>query len=83
MLPVGSCTLRRIGRTVDVMSFVSRFTRSRIAAAFGPMAAALEHLAPAVDAQLFHPARRPNRVRPPPTQGVKSRRGAPTRERPS
>jgi phosphatidyl-myo-inositol dimannoside synthase len=54
MLPGGRRALRRIGSTVDVVTFVSRYTRSRFAAAFGPRAA-LEHLPPGVDTELFRP----------------------------
>jgi phosphatidylinositol alpha-1,6-mannosyltransferase len=54
MLPGARQALRRIGSTVDVLTFVSRYTRSRFAAAFGPTAS-LEHLPPGVDADLFHP----------------------------
>lgn len=54
MLPGGRQALRRIGGTVDVLTFVSRYTRSRFAAAFGPRAA-LEYLPPGVDTDRFHP----------------------------
>jgi phosphatidylinositol alpha-1,6-mannosyltransferase len=54
MLPVARQALRRIGSTSDVITFVSRYTRSRFAAAFGPMAA-LEHLPSGVDTELFRP----------------------------
>jgi phosphatidyl-myo-inositol dimannoside synthase len=54
MLPGARQALRRIGSTVDVLTFVSRYTRSRFAAAFGPRAA-LEYLPPGVDAELFRP----------------------------
>ncbi|MBM9466928.1 glycosyltransferase family 4 protein [Nakamurella leprariae] len=54
MVPVGRQALRRIGSTVDVVTFVSRYARSRVAAAFGPQAA-LEYLPPGVDAQRFTP----------------------------
>jgi phosphatidylinositol alpha-1,6-mannosyltransferase len=54
MLPGARQALRRIGRTTDVVTFVSRYTRSRFAAAFGPMAA-LEHLPSGVDIQRFRP----------------------------
>ncbi|HEX5408112.1 MAG TPA: glycosyltransferase family 4 protein, partial [Pseudonocardiaceae bacterium] len=59
MLPAARQALRRIGSTVDVLTFVSRYTRSRFAAAFGPLAA-LEYLPPGVDADRFrpHPAAR-------------------------
>ena len=54
MLPGARQALRRIGRTTDVVTFVSRYTRSRFASAFGPMAA-LEHLPSGVDTQRFRP----------------------------
>ena len=54
MLPGSRQALRRIGSTVDVVTFVSRYTRSRFAAAFGPMAA-LEHLPPGVDTDVYRP----------------------------
>jgi len=54
MLPGGRQALRRIGSTVDVLTYVSRYTRSRFAAAFGP-AAALELLPPGVDTDVYRP----------------------------
>ena len=54
MLPGSRQALRRIGSTVDIVTFVSRYTRSRFAAAFGPMAA-LEHLPPGVDTEVYRP----------------------------
>jgi phosphatidylinositol alpha-1,6-mannosyltransferase len=54
MLPAARQALRRIGRDADVITVVSRYTRSRVAAAFGP-AAALEHLPPGVDTEVFRP----------------------------
>jgi phosphatidyl-myo-inositol dimannoside synthase len=54
MLPVTRQALRRIGSTVDAVTFVSRYTRSRFASAFGPMAA-LEHLPSGVDTDQFRP----------------------------
>ncbi len=54
MLPGARQALRRIGNTTDVVTFVSYYSRSRIAAALGPRAA-LEHLAPGVDTALFRP----------------------------
>jgi phosphatidylinositol alpha-1,6-mannosyltransferase len=54
MLPVARQALRRIGATTDVVTFVSKYTRSRFAAAFGPMAA-LEYLPSGVDTQQFQP----------------------------
>jgi phosphatidyl-myo-inositol dimannoside synthase len=54
MLPVARSVLRRIGDTTDVVTFVSRYTRSRFASAFGP-AASLEYLPPGVDTDRFRP----------------------------
>ncbi|MBW0102024.1 glycosyltransferase family 4 protein [Pseudonocardia sp. KRD291] len=54
MLPGARQALRRIGDDADVVTVVSRYTRSRFAAAFGPHAA-LEHLPPGVDTTAFAP----------------------------
>lgn len=54
MLPVARSVLRRIGDDSDVVTYVSRYTRGRFAAAFGPQAA-LEHLPPGVDIERFRP----------------------------
>lgn len=54
MLPVARTALRRIGNDADVVTFISLYTRDRFASAFGPRAA-LEHLAPGVDADRFAP----------------------------
>jgi phosphatidylinositol alpha-1,6-mannosyltransferase len=54
MLPGTRQALRRIGSTTDVVTYVSRYTRSRFASAFGPMAA-LEHLPSGVDTDQFQP----------------------------
>nr|WP_275889336.1 glycosyltransferase family 4 protein [Nakamurella flavida] len=54
MLPASRQALGRIGRTADVVTFVSRYARSRIAAALGPDAA-LESLPPGVDTGRFRP----------------------------
>jgi phosphatidylinositol alpha-1,6-mannosyltransferase len=54
MLPVSRQALRRIGSTTDVLTYVSRYTRSRFAAAFGRRAA-LEYLPSGVDTQLYRP----------------------------
>ncbi|PSL56439.1 phosphatidylinositol alpha-1,6-mannosyltransferase [Saccharothrix carnea] len=55
MLPGARQALRRIGSDADVVTFVSRYTRSRFAAAFGPLAA-LEHLPSGVDTSVFAPS---------------------------
>jgi phosphatidylinositol alpha-1,6-mannosyltransferase len=54
MLPLARTALRRIGNDTDVVTFISHYTRSRFASAFGPRAA-LEHLAPGVDTDRFEP----------------------------
>jgi phosphatidyl-myo-inositol dimannoside synthase len=54
MLPAARQALWRIGRDADAVTVVSRYTRSRFAAAFGPDAA-LELLPPGVDASVFRP----------------------------
>jgi phosphatidylinositol alpha-1,6-mannosyltransferase len=54
MLPGARQALRRIGSTVDVLSFVSRYTRSRFSAAFGRLAP-LEHLPSGVDVDTYRP----------------------------
>ncbi|OBG29319.1 GDP-mannose-dependent alpha-(1-6)-phosphatidylinositol monomannoside mannosyltransferase [Mycobacterium sp. 852002-51057_SCH5723018] len=54
MLPVARSVLRRIGDGTDVVTFVSCYTRSRFASAFGP-AARLEYLPPGVDTDRFRP----------------------------
>lgn len=54
MLPVARSVLRRIGEDTDVVTFVSHYTRSRFASAFGP-AATLEYLPPGVDTERFKP----------------------------
>jgi phosphatidylinositol alpha-1,6-mannosyltransferase len=54
MLPLARQAIRRIGSTTDVVTYVSRYTRSRFAAAFGP-GAALELLPSGVDTDLYRP----------------------------
>jgi phosphatidylinositol alpha-1,6-mannosyltransferase len=54
MVPLGRTALRRIGADADVITVVSRYTRRRVAAAFGPLAA-LELLHPGVDDTTFRP----------------------------
>lgn len=54
MLPGSRQALRRIGTTSDVITFVSRYARSRISSALGPTAA-LEALSPGVDTSVFRP----------------------------
>jgi phosphatidylinositol alpha-1,6-mannosyltransferase len=54
MLPVSRQALRRIGSTTDVVTYVSKYTRDRFAAAFGRFAA-LEHLPSGVDTSVYRP----------------------------
>jgi phosphatidyl-myo-inositol dimannoside synthase len=54
MLPVSRQALRRIGATTDVVTYVSKYTRGRFAAAFGRFAA-LEYLPSGVDTDLYRP----------------------------
>lgn len=54
MLPVARSVLRRIGDTTDVVTFVSRYTGTRFAPAFGPKAS-LEYLPPGVNTERFRP----------------------------
>ena len=54
MLPAARQALRRIGSTADVITFVSKYTRSRFAAAFGRFAA-LEPLFSGVDTEVYRP----------------------------
>ncbi|GAA5119293.1 glycosyltransferase family 4 protein [Pseudonocardia adelaidensis] len=54
MVPGGRRALRRIGSDADVLTTISRYTRSRLAAAFGP-GAALEVLPAGIDTERFRP----------------------------
>ncbi|MET9491578.1 glycosyltransferase family 4 protein [Nocardia sp. NPDC006630] len=54
MLPGARQALRAIGENTDVITYVSKYTRRRFSAAFGPRAA-LEYLPPAVDSEVFKP----------------------------
>ncbi|MBX7431651.1 glycosyltransferase family 4 protein [Mycobacterium sp. Y57] len=54
MLPLARTALRRIGDDTDVVTYISAYTRRRIASAFGPNAA-LEHVPPGVDTDRFAP----------------------------
>jgi phosphatidylinositol alpha-1,6-mannosyltransferase len=54
MLPVARSALRRIGDDADVITYVSKYTRGRFSAAFGPRAR-LEPLPPCVDPDRFRP----------------------------
>jgi len=53
-VPGARQALRRIGRTVDVVTYLGEYTRSRLAPALGP-GPRLERLPPGVDTDLFHP----------------------------
>ncbi|WP_227983015.1 glycosyltransferase family 4 protein [Nocardia spumae] len=54
MLPGARQVLRVIGDHTDAITYVSKYTRRRFAAAFGPRAA-LEYLPPGVDSAVFRP----------------------------
>lgn len=54
MLPGSRQLLRRIGRSNDVITFISDYSRRRIASALGP-GAALERLRAGVDTDMFRP----------------------------
>ncbi|GLW63021.1 glycosyl transferase family 1 [Actinomadura rubrobrunea] len=55
-LPVARRVLRRIGDTVDVLTYLGEYTRSRMAKALSPAAAArMARLAPGVDEKVFFP----------------------------
>ena len=54
MVPGARTALRRMGRSNDVITFVSHYARRRISAALGPDAA-LEYLPPGVRADTFRP----------------------------
>lgn len=54
MAPGARTALRRIGETTDAVTFVSKYTRRRIAGAFGPLTG-LEYLPSGVDPERFRP----------------------------
>jgi len=54
MVPGARAALRRIGDGADVITYISRYTRDRLASAFGPDVA-FEHLPPGVDTDVFRP----------------------------
>lgn len=54
MLPVARQALRRIGNSVDVITYLGEYTRRRLAPAFGP-SAAMTQLTPGVDTSIFTP----------------------------
>ena len=56
VLPGARSLLRRIGDSVDVMTYLGDYTRSRLARALSPQAVGrLARLAPGVDSGAFHP----------------------------
>ena len=56
VLPGARSLLRRIGDSVDVMTYLGEYTRARLARALSPQAAGrLARLAPGVDTGAFHP----------------------------
>jgi phosphatidylinositol alpha-1,6-mannosyltransferase len=55
-LPAGRQLLRRIGEATDALTYLGEYTRTRIAAALTPEAAArMVQLPPGVDEKTFHP----------------------------
>src|SRR5215831_12870209 len=57
-LPVARTTLRRIGDSVDTVTYLGEYTRVRLARALSPAAAArMTRLTPGVDTSEFHPGR--------------------------
>ena len=55
-LPASRQLLRRIGAGTDTLTYLGEYTRSRIAAAVGPEAAArMRQVPPGVDEKTFHP----------------------------
>jgi phosphatidylinositol alpha-1,6-mannosyltransferase len=63
-LPAARGLLRRIGESTDTITYLGEYTRSRIAAALTPQAAArMVRLPPGVDEKTFHPGSGGERVR--------------------
>ncbi|MFF9620755.1 glycosyltransferase family 4 protein [Streptomyces griseosporeus] len=63
-LPAARHLLRRIGETTDTITYLGEYTRSRIATALTPRAAArMVQLPPGVDEKTFHPASGGDEVR--------------------
>ncbi|MGX7680460.1 glycosyltransferase family 4 protein [Jatrophihabitans sp. DSM 45814] len=54
MLPIARQALRRIGNSVDVVTYLGEYTRRRLAPAFGPRAT-MRQLTPGVDPATFNP----------------------------
>ncbi|MFF5251545.1 glycosyltransferase family 4 protein [Streptomyces leeuwenhoekii] len=63
-LPAARHLLRRIGESTDTLTYLGEYTRSRIAGALGPQAAArMTQLPPGVDEKTFHPGSGGDEVR--------------------
>ncbi|MBO1333357.1 glycosyltransferase family 4 protein [Streptomyces sp. VRA16 Mangrove soil] len=63
-LPASRQLLRRIGESTDTITYLGEYTRSRIAAALTPQAAArMVQLPPGVDEKTFHPGSGGDEVR--------------------
>ncbi|MBX6766264.1 MAG: glycosyltransferase family 4 protein [Actinomadura rubrobrunea] len=63
-LPVARRVLRRIGDTVDVLTYLGEYTRSRMAKALSPSAVArMARLAPGVDEKVFFPGAGGDQIR--------------------
>lgn len=59
-----SLAIRRIGNTVDVLTYLGEFTRRNISLALSPKAReAMVHLAPGIDISHFSPKKGPNQFR--------------------
>ncbi|MET7682171.1 glycosyltransferase family 4 protein [Streptomyces sp. NPDC005423] len=63
-LPAARQLLRRIGESTDTVTYLGEYTRSRIAGALSPAAAArMAQLPPGVDEKVFHPGSGGDEVR--------------------
>ncbi|MGK5630489.1 glycosyltransferase family 4 protein [Streptomyces sp. URMC 123] len=63
-LPGSRQLLRRVGEATDTITYLGEYTRSRIASALSPEAAArMAHLPPGVDEKTFHPGSGGDEVR--------------------
>ncbi|CQR64465.1 glycosyltransferase family 4 protein [Streptomyces leeuwenhoekii] len=63
-LPAARNLLRRIGESTDTLTYLGEYTRSRIAGALSPQAAArMTQLPPGVDEKTFHPGSGGDEVR--------------------
>lgn len=64
VVPGASSALRRIGDTVDTVTYLGEYTRRRLARSLSPAAAArMRRLAPGVDTERFRPGRGGEEVR--------------------